>query len=72
MVCALMADPAARSSSQSGSSPTTAARLARIVAVARPRLRRSWLSPSARRAATGNGSAPRRWPTPRGAVGMPR
>ena len=29
---------------------------------------RSWLSASARRAAAGNGSVPRRWPTPGGAV----
>ena len=27
---------------------------------------------AARRAAAGNGSLPRRWPTPRGAVGRPR
>ena len=39
--------PAARSSSQSGSSPTTAARLSRMVVVACRRLRRSWASPSA-------------------------
>src|SRR6266566_4180591 len=72
MVWALIARPASRSSSQSGSSATTAARLARMVAVALPRLRRSWVLASALRAATGNGSSPRRWPTPRGAVGMPR
>src|SRR6266566_6397063 len=72
MVWALIARPASRSSSQSGSSATTAARLARMVAVALPRLRRSWVLASALRAATGNGSSPRRWPTPRGALGMPR
>src|SRR5690349_4993111 len=43
-----------------------------MVLVALPRLRRSWVLASALRAATGNGSSPRRWPTPRGAVGMPR
>ena len=39
---ALIAAPASRSASQSGTSSTTAARLARIVEVALPRLRRSW------------------------------
>src|SRR5215472_1633681 len=72
MASALMAWPAARRSSQSGSSATTAARLARIVLVAFARFRRSWVLASALRAAAGNGSAPRRWPTPRGATGMPR
>jgi hypothetical protein len=40
--------------------------VARIVVVALPRLRRSWVSPSARRAATGNFPSPRKLPTPRG------
>ena len=56
--------PASRSSSQSGSSATTSARLARIVAVALPRLRRNWVSASVRRAAAGTsphpGDCPRR------------
>ena len=39
IVAALMARPASRSSSQSGTSPTTAARLPRMVLVAWPRLR---------------------------------
>ncbi len=55
-----------------GSSATTRARLSLIVVVACARFRRSWALPSARRAATGNGSSPRRCPTPRGAVGIPR
>src|SRR6266498_3225499 len=42
-----MARPASRSASQSGSSPTTAARLARIVWVALPMLRRSCVFASA-------------------------
>ena len=67
-----MAAPAARSSCQSATSATAAARLARIVEVAWPRLRRSWLSSSARAAATGNGASWRSCPTPRGAVGIPR
>ena len=67
-----MAAPAARSSAQSGSSPTTAARLALMVPVALARLRRSWASPRASLAASGNGLPPRRCPTPGGAVGMPR
>src|SRR5438128_4712062 len=54
MTCALIADPAARRSSQSGSSLTTEARLVRIVVVALPRLRRNWLSASAVLAAWGN------------------
>ena len=53
MTSALIADPAQRSSSQSSTSPTTASRLSRIVAVAWPRLRRSWVSASAVRAASG-------------------
>ena len=51
---------------QSGTSPTTAARLPRMVAVACPRLARSWPSRSASRAASGNERSPRRWPTPAG------
>src|ERR1051326_7361151 len=54
MVRALIEDPAERKASQSGSSPTTAARFARIVVVAFPRLRRNWLSDSAVLAACGN------------------
>src|SRR2546425_6879313 len=54
MTCALIADPAARRSSQSGSSLTTEARLVRIVVVALPRLRRNWLLSSAALAAWGN------------------
>src|SRR5260221_13218449 len=54
MTCALIADPAARRSSQSGSSLTTEARLVRIVVVALPRLRRNWLLSSAVLAAWGN------------------
>src|SRR5829696_251960 len=69
MVCTLSWRPASRSSSQSGTSETTCARLARIVPVAFPRLRRSCVSASARLAATGNFSSPRRLPTPRGEVG---
>ena len=57
-VASLIAAPAARSAAQSGTSPTTAARLARMVPVALPRLRRSWVSASARRAAAGNASVP--------------
>ena len=73
MVAALTCWPATRSCSQSGTSPTTRARLARIVWVAWPMLRRSWVSASARRAAAGNGSSARSCPTPRGAcTGMPR
>ena len=53
----LIARPASRSSSQSASSATTSARLARIVCVAWPRLRRSCVSASAVRAACGNGIA---------------
>src|SRR5580704_16818910 len=68
----LIAAPAARSSCQSGTSATAATRLARIVEVAWPRLRRSWLSCSALAAATGNGASWRSCPTPRGAVGIPR
>src|SRR5271165_3336913 len=72
MADALTACPALRSASQSGSSAVTLARLARMVAVAAPMLRRSCASPSAWRAATGNGCTVRRWPTPFGAVGKPR
>ena len=50
---ALIAAPASRSASQSATSPTTAARLARIVRVAWPRLRRCWVLASASRAAAG-------------------
>src|SRR6266566_6186457 len=55
ITCALIADPAARRASQSGSSLTTESRLARMLAVALPRLRRSWLLPKAVLAAWGNG-----------------
>ena len=48
----------AAASSQSGTSATTRARLSRIVCVAWARLCRSWVSPSAVRAATGNGGIP--------------
>src|SRR5438270_1581901 len=54
MTWALMAEPASRRASQSGSSATTAARLLRIVVVALPRLRRNWLLASAVLAAWGN------------------
>src|SRR5437016_5979317 len=54
MTRSLMAEPASRRASQSGNSPTTAARLARIVVVALPRLRRNWLLASAAFAACGN------------------
>ena len=47
-----------RSSSQSSTSATTPARLARIVPVAWARLRRSWVSASAARAASGNAGMP--------------
>ena len=73
MVSALIASPARRSSSQSPTSATTPARLARMVRVACPRLRRSWVSASARCAAAGKDSVPRRWPYGSEAtVGMPR
>ena len=59
----LISAPASRSASQSGTSPTTRARLSRIVVVAWPRLRRSWLSASAARAARGKPSFTRPpWP----------
>ena len=45
IVRSLITRPASRSSSQSASSPTVARRLRRIVAVAWPRLRRSWRPP---------------------------
>ncbi len=69
IVAALMARPASRSCAQSGSSATTPARLVRIVAVAWPRLARSWPSRSDSWASCGNERVPRRLPTPRGAVG---
>src|SRR5674536_354185 len=50
----LVARPASRSSCQSGSSPTTEARLSRIVVVALRKLRRSWVSARALPAAAGN------------------
>src|SRR5918999_3260170 len=58
----LIASPAARSSSQSGNSPTTAPRFARIADVAFPRFRRSCEFWSAARAAFGKLTtrAPRR------------
>ena len=75
-MCTLSCRPASRSSSQSATSPTTAARLARMVA---GRVCRGCGAAagraSARRAAAGKDSSPRRCPTPRGAdgtVGMPR
>ena len=59
----LISAPASRRASQSGTSPTTRARLSRIVVVAWPRLRRSWLSASAARAARGKPSFTRPpWP----------
>ena len=59
----LISAPASRSASQSGTSATTRARLSRIVVVAWPRLRRSWLSASAARAARGKPSFTRPpWP----------
>jgi hypothetical protein len=54
MARALIAAPASRSASQSGSSLTTWARLALMVLVALPRLRRFWASASPIRAAAGN------------------
>ena len=54
MTSALIARPASRRSSQSGTSATTLARLSRIVVVALRRLCRNWPSPSATRAASGN------------------
>ena len=58
MVCSLSALPASRSSSQSGTSSTTCWRLSRMVAVALPRLRRIWVSASARCAAAGKAGLP--------------
>ena len=58
-VASLMPAARCRSASQSSTSATTPARLARIVPVAWARLRRSWVSASAARAATGNGGIPR-------------
>ena len=52
----LIAAPATRSASQSGTSPTTRSRLSRIVWVARRRFARSCASASSSRAAAGNGS----------------
>ena len=63
---ALIAAPASRSASQSATSPTTAARLARIVRVAWPRLRRCWVLASASRAAAGKPSPVTRPPSRRG------
>ena len=57
---ALIAAPALRSSSQSASSRPTRRRLSRIVVVALPRLRRSWLSCSARAPPRGAGVHVRR------------
>ena len=54
IVRALIAEPAARSASQSSSSAIVLSRLARIVVVALPRLRRSWASCSVSWAAAGN------------------
>ena len=62
---ALIAAPASRRSCQSGSSPTTDARLARIVAVALPRLRRSWASSRATAAAAANPSRQNQAPAAR-------
>ena len=53
MTWALIADPAVRRSSQSGSSAVTANRLSRMVPVARRRLARSWASASVPWAASG-------------------
>ena len=50
----LIARPASRRPSQSGTSPTTPRRLSRIVEVALPRLRRSCVSARATRAASSN------------------
>ena len=58
----LTAAPAMRSSSQSSTSATTLARLSRIVRVAWARLRRSWVSPSAARAAVGKAGMPTKVP----------
>ena len=55
----LIALAAWRSSSQSDSSATAPARLARIVCVACVRLARSWESATAVRAAAGNDGMPR-------------
>ena len=67
IVSALIACPASRSASQSGTSATTAARFSRIVRVALPRLARSWVSASALRAAAGKRSTPSMWPVARSA-----
>ena len=75
MTSRLIADPASRSCSQSGFSPTTWARLARMVWVALRRLERSWPLRNSWWAAAVKPSSPRRWPTPagaRGGVGRPR
>ena len=56
------AAPATRSSSQSSTSATTAARLSRMVRVAWARLRRSWVSASASRAAVGKAGMPTKVP----------
>ncbi len=57
-VASLIAAPATRRSSQSGTSATTRARLSRIVVVACARLWRSWVSASAARAASGKAGIP--------------
>ncbi len=74
--------PASRRSSQSSTSATTLARLSRMVCVAWARLRRSWVSPSAARAAVGKAGMPtkvpvtlhrpRCWPGPRRGAGRVR
>ena len=56
---ALIPAPASRKASQSGTSATLAARLARIVLVALPTLRRIWVSASSLRAAAENLSCSR-------------
>ncbi len=55
IAAALISAPRSRSASQSGTSDTTRSRLSRIVCVATRRLWRSCASPSASRAASGNG-----------------
>lgn len=76
MVSVLIAEPVSRSCSQSGSSPVTARRLARMEWVALPRLRRSCSLPSSSWAARGKVRSPRRWPVPYGerggTAGIPR
>ena len=78
MTSSLIAAPASRRSSQSARSATAAARLVRIVAVARPRFVRSCSFASAVRAASGNGGVPAKvgsgvvMPGPRSRPGSPR